>query len=56
MFYRILFSPQVKRCAMITFQHGIYELSYELPNDLRLLDLRKLENIRKMSKLQTMIA
>ena len=36
MFYQILLSPQVKRWAIITFEHGIYELPHELPNDLRL--------------------
>ena len=36
MFYQIFFSPQVKRCAIITYEHGIYELPHELPNDLRL--------------------
>ena len=36
MFYQILVSPQVKRYAIITYKHGIYELSYELPNDLKL--------------------
>ena len=35
------FSPQVKRCAIITYKHGIYELSHELPNDLRLRTLEK---------------
>ena len=34
-------SPQVKRCAIITYKHGIYELLHELLNDLR---LRILEN------------
>ena len=29
-------SPQVKRCAIITYKHGIYELPHELPNDLKL--------------------
>ena len=37
MFYQIFLSPQVKRCAIITYKHGIYELPHELPNDLRLL-------------------
>ena len=32
MFYQILLSPQVKRCVIITYKHGIYEL----PNDTRL--------------------
>ena len=36
MFNQILLSPQVKRCAIITHKHGIYELPHELPNDLRL--------------------
>ena len=29
-------SPQVKRWAIITYKHGIYELPHELLNDLRL--------------------
>ena len=29
-------SPQVKRWAIITYNHGIYELPHESPNDLRL--------------------
>ena len=36
MFYQISFSPQVKRFAIITYKHGIYELFHEFPNDLRL--------------------
>ena len=36
MFYQIFLLPQVKRCAIITYKHGIYELPHELPNDLRL--------------------
>ena len=32
----IFLSPQVKRCTIITYKHGIYELPHELPNDLRL--------------------
>ena len=36
--------PQVKRWVIITYKHGIYELPYELQNDLR---LRRLGNIRK---------
>ena len=34
MLYQTLLSPQVKRCAIITYKHGIYELPQELPNDL----------------------
>ena len=56
MFYQIFLSPQVKRWAIITYKHGIYELPHELPNDLRLKDLRKLGNIRKVSKSHRMIA
>ena len=36
MSYQIFLSPQVKQCAIIIYKHGIYELSHELPNDLRL--------------------
>ena len=35
MFYQIFFSPQVKRCAIITYKRGIYDLPHELPNDLK---------------------
>ena len=56
MFYHIFFSPKVKRCTIITYKHRIYELAYELPNILRLKVLRKLENIREVSKLHRMIA
>ena len=51
MFYQIFLSPQVKRWAIITYKHGIYEFPHELPNDLR---LRKLGIIRKVSKLDRM--
>ena len=44
MFYQIFLSPQGKRCMIMTFKHGIYELAHKLPNDLRLKDLRKLGN------------
>ena len=30
-----LLSPQVKRCAIITYKHDIYELPHDLPNDPR---------------------
>ena len=36
MFYQIFRSPKVKRCAVITYKHGAYELPHEIPNDLRL--------------------
>ena len=36
MFYPIFFSPQLKRCAIIAYKHGIYKLPHELLNDLGL--------------------
>ena len=36
MSYKIFFSQQVRRCAIITYKHDIYVLPHELPNDLRL--------------------
>ena len=36
MFYQAFLSPQVKRCAIITDNHGIYQFQYELLNGLRL--------------------
>ena len=36
MFYQIFFSLQVKRIVIISNKHDKFELSYELPNDLRL--------------------
>ena len=53
MFYQIVLSPKVKRWAIVTYKHGIYELLHELPNDLR---LKKFGNNRKVSKLHRMIA
>ena len=35
-FCQIFFSPQVKRCAIIPYKHGTYEVPHKLPNDLRL--------------------
>ena len=35
MFLQIFLSQQVKRCAIIAYKHGIYELPHELPNDLK---------------------
>ena len=34
MFYQIFLSLQVKRWAIITYKHDIYELSHVLSNDL----------------------
>ena len=36
MFYQIFFSPQVKRCVIVTYKDVIYELPNELPNDFRI--------------------
>ena len=36
MFYQTFLSSQMKRCAIITYKHGIYELPHELSHDLRL--------------------
>ena len=37
-------SPQAKRCAIISYKQGIYELPKELPNDLRLGNLKIVGN------------
>ena len=61
MLYQNFFSPQVKGTVIIVNKHGIYELPYELPKDLRLKDLkdlkdlRKLGNIKKISKLHRIL-
>ena len=34
MFYQIFLSPQAKRCTIITYKHGKYELPHDLPNNL----------------------
>ena len=34
--YQIFLLPQVERCAIISYKHGIYELPHEVPNELRL--------------------
>ena len=39
MFHQIFPSPEVKRWDIIGFKPGIYDLPYELPNDLRLRNL-----------------
>ena len=36
MFYQTILPPQVKRCAIIIYKHGIYQLSHEWPNELKL--------------------
>ena len=48
---QIFFSPQVKRNMSISNKHGIQELPYDLPNDLRLkiLEIRKNQENPKTS-------
>ena len=43
MFYQALLWPQVKQYAIITCKHDIYELSLDLPNQLRLTILGNME-------------
>ena len=50
-----LFS-QVKRCAIITYKHGIYELPHEFPNHSETENIRKLRDIGKVSEFYRMIA
>ena len=50
MFYQIFLSPQVKRCAIITYKHGIYESSHDLSNDWRLRILGNKEISEKCLK------
>ena len=53
MFYQIVLSPEVKRCAVITYKQGIHKMPHELPHDLT---YTKLEKFRKVSKLHRIIA
>ena len=39
MFYQMLLSPEVKRCAIITYKHGMYEFLNNL--DLESQKIRK---------------
>ena len=52
MFYQVFLSPEVKKYAVITNKHGIYELPHEFPDDLR---LRILGNNEKTSKNYTLV-
>ena len=40
-FYQIFLPPYVKRSAIITCKHHIYEKPHELPNGLRFYEIRK---------------
>ena len=42
MLYQIFLSTQVKRSAIISNKHGIYELPHELLNDLRVKETLKI--------------
>ena len=35
MFYQIFLSQKVKKCEIITYKEDIFELSHELPNNIR---------------------
>ena len=43
MFYQVFLAPEVQQCVIITYKHGIYMLSHELPNDLRLKQTMSLQ-------------
>ena len=47
--YQFSFSPQVKRSMIISNKHDIYELPHELPNDLRLYEIRNNQENLKTS-------
>ena len=36
MFYQTFLSPQLKRCVIITYKHGMYELPHQLLTDVKL--------------------
>ena len=36
MFYQVFLAEEMKRCEIITYKNGIYELPHELPNNIRL--------------------
>ena len=38
MFCQIFFSPQVKRCAIITYEHGIYVFASRVAEQPKLLE------------------
>ena len=50
--YQMLLSPKWKQLTIITYKHGMYELPYELPNDLR---LRILGNMKILGKCLNLI-
>ena len=56
MFDRIFLSLQVKRSVINSNKHGIHVLPYDLPKRPNTKNLKKLENIRKISELHKIIA
>ena len=47
MFYQIFFSPQVEPFTINTYNDDIYELSHELPTELRLSIIENWEILGK---------
>ena len=47
MFYQVFSSPQLKRCAIVTYNNGIHHFPHELPNDLRISILENYEILEK---------
>ena len=45
MFYQIIFSPQVKRCAIISYKDDMYDLPQELPNNITFIILGNYETL-----------
>ena len=56
MFDEILALIQVKRYAIVTYKHGIYQLPRKLRNVKDVGTEGKLGNIKKLSKVHRMIA
>ena len=55
MFYQIFYSPQVKRCAIITYKHGIYEVASRVAERLKTFvdgGLSAYTRIKKKKKLK----
>ena len=51
MFHQIFLSPKVRRSAIISNKHGIYEFPHELPKDLRHRILGSYEKSEKSENL-----
>ena len=55
MLLQVFLAPEVKRSAIIGTKHGIYKLPHEVPIDLKIIHLRKLGKVRKISKVHRVI-